>query len=189
MEDTLFIAVDNLKKLITCSICLDFYSEPVSLLCTHTYCKLCIEPVICSKKPCPICSASIKRKYIKDESDKVQAIEEVSKFVNQYEQQFRRPTGTTTSTSTVNTSKESAHAPYLHPSTSIVGAFSNNTHMEETAIPSGELPSSSVEEGRPQLLADRGSTALGSSETTDIHESMYRIGDLVEVAPRTWAGR
>lgn len=189
MEDTLFIAVDNLKKLITCSICLDFYSEPVSLLCSHTYCKQCIEPVICSKKPCPICSASIKRKYIKDESDKVQAIEEVSKFVNQYEQQFRRPTGTTTSTSTVYTSKESAHAPYLHPSTSIVGAFSNNTLIEGTAIPSGELPSSSVEEGRPQLLADRGSTALGSSETTDIHESMYRIGDLVEVAPRTWAGR
>ena len=33
----------NLKKQVTCSICLDIYTEPKTISCLHTYCCECLE--------------------------------------------------------------------------------------------------------------------------------------------------
>ena len=50
---------------LTCSLCLDFYMNPKSLPCLHTYCKRCIADYIQSRKkgqsfPCPLCKKKTK---------------------------------------------------------------------------------------------------------------------------------
>ena len=37
---------DKLSKIITCSVCLDPYTEPKTLSCDHSFCKQCIAKII-----------------------------------------------------------------------------------------------------------------------------------------------
>ena len=54
----------NLKKQVTCSICLDIYNEPKTISCLHTFCCECLsnharERRRQGKFPCPECRAEI----------------------------------------------------------------------------------------------------------------------------------
>ena len=56
--------VKNLKKLVTCSICLDTYTEPKTISCLHTFCRQCLEThaigsQIQGKFKCPVCKKEI----------------------------------------------------------------------------------------------------------------------------------
>lgn len=46
-------------KNLVCSICVDILYEPVSSLCSHLFCKKCIESWNYTNKQCPICRADI----------------------------------------------------------------------------------------------------------------------------------
>ena len=56
--------VENLKKQVTCSICLDTYTDPKILSCFHTFCCKCLEEHARNthrqgKFRCPECQAEI----------------------------------------------------------------------------------------------------------------------------------
>ena len=56
--------VKNLKKQVTCSICLDTYTEPKTISCLHTFCCECLEKHAIEnqrrgKFRCPECQAEI----------------------------------------------------------------------------------------------------------------------------------
>ena len=40
---------DKLSKIITCSVCLDTYTEPKTLICDHSFCKQCVAKIIRAK--------------------------------------------------------------------------------------------------------------------------------------------
>ena len=42
-----------------CSICLDFYVEPTTTICGHTFCSQCISKSLISKNKCPLCKTKI----------------------------------------------------------------------------------------------------------------------------------
>ena len=41
------VLVDELKDLLTCSLCSKTLNEPKSLSCLHSFCKLCLGEYIC----------------------------------------------------------------------------------------------------------------------------------------------
>ena len=47
----------NLQDLVTCSICLEDFTDPRALPCVHSYCKACLERLITpqGKITCPQC--------------------------------------------------------------------------------------------------------------------------------------
>ena len=58
------LLVENLKKQVTCSICLDTYTDPKILSCFHTFCCKCLEEHARNthrqgKFRCPECQAEI----------------------------------------------------------------------------------------------------------------------------------
>ncbi|XP_044838891.1 zinc finger protein RFP-like isoform X1 [Mauremys mutica] len=59
--------VESLQKEVSCSICLDYFTDPVSIDCGHNFCRDCIRQ--CSKKSeaklsCPQCRGiALKRKF------------------------------------------------------------------------------------------------------------------------------
>jgi hypothetical protein len=81
MESVVHEALNNLRKSITCCICLGYYVRPVTLSCNHSYCEECIEPVLSGRKICPICSLVIRRRNIEDECHLQDTVDKISKFV------------------------------------------------------------------------------------------------------------
>lgn len=57
--------LESLRKEASCSICLDYFSDPVSINCGHSFCRACI--MRCSGKsdrrfPCPQCRGIAQKK-------------------------------------------------------------------------------------------------------------------------------
>lgn len=52
---------------LRCSICLDIYREPTSLVCSHMFCKKCIDEWVIRyrKTQCPVCNAKFHRNGLK----------------------------------------------------------------------------------------------------------------------------
>lgn len=44
---------------LTCSICLTIFTDPVTLLCGHSFCRPCITYALDTKHRCPLCQADI----------------------------------------------------------------------------------------------------------------------------------
>ncbi|KAK7915430.1 hypothetical protein WMY93_011191 [Mugilogobius chulae] len=61
------MAVSELKDFLTCSVCLDTYTDPVSLSCHHSFCHSCLKDYWDKNqnKCCPLC----RRKSSKDDLD------------------------------------------------------------------------------------------------------------------------
>jgi hypothetical protein len=47
--------VDTVRSMVECPICYEYFTDPHSLPCTHTYCKACIQETFKDSKHCPIC--------------------------------------------------------------------------------------------------------------------------------------
>ena len=47
---------------LNCSICLTFFTDPVMLLCGHSFCRECINRSLSLQRQCPQCRADIPEK-------------------------------------------------------------------------------------------------------------------------------
>ncbi|XP_068135868.1 E3 ubiquitin-protein ligase TRIM21-like [Hyperolius riggenbachi] len=61
------MASADLKKGLDCSICLNIYTDPVTLRCGHSFCRLCIEQVLDSQEAsgrysCPECRQKFEKR-------------------------------------------------------------------------------------------------------------------------------
>jgi hypothetical protein len=107
MESVVHEALNNLRKSITCCICLGYYVRPVTLSCNHSYCEECIEPVLSGRKICPICSLVIRRRNIEDECHLQDTVDKISKFVADMDTTSNSRTGAPTSSVLRQQSKKS----------------------------------------------------------------------------------
>uniref|UniRef100_A0A8C6SLH9 RING-type domain-containing protein n=1 Tax=Neogobius melanostomus TaxID=47308 RepID=A0A8C6SLH9_9GOBI len=64
----------SLESFLTCSVCLDILTEPVSLSCHHSFCKRCLTEHWARHRPCPVC----RRTSSKEDLDVNFALKEVS---------------------------------------------------------------------------------------------------------------
>uniref|UniRef100_A0A667X6N5 Uncharacterized protein n=1 Tax=Myripristis murdjan TaxID=586833 RepID=A0A667X6N5_9TELE len=57
---------DSISKDLTCSICLTIFTDPVSLLCGHSFCRKCITNSLSIKDQCPQCRTTVPKeeKYL-----------------------------------------------------------------------------------------------------------------------------
>ncbi|XP_040908146.1 nuclear factor 7, ovary-like [Toxotes jaculatrix] len=46
---------------LTCSVCLTIFTDPVTLLCGHSFCRQCITDVLSTQKQCPQCQTHVPR--------------------------------------------------------------------------------------------------------------------------------
>lgn len=44
---------------LTCSVCLTIFTDPVTLLCGHSFCRRCITDVLNTKNQCPHCQTAV----------------------------------------------------------------------------------------------------------------------------------
>lgn len=60
--------IDLFRKGFECTICIDYYVEPVITNCQHTFCKSCIENYIGTKRyqDCPLCKSQINMRSLKE---------------------------------------------------------------------------------------------------------------------------
>ena len=45
----------KLKDCLTCPICKEYFTTPMSLSCSHVFCSLCIRESLASHMMCPTC--------------------------------------------------------------------------------------------------------------------------------------
>lgn len=45
---------------LTCSICLTIFTDPVTLLCGHSFCRTCITAVLNTQQQCPQCRTAVR---------------------------------------------------------------------------------------------------------------------------------
>ncbi|XP_004694801.1 PREDICTED: tripartite motif-containing protein 26 [Condylura cristata] len=58
----------SLEEEVTCSICLDYLRDPVTIDCGHVFCRVCtsdIRPVSGNRSVCPLCKKSFKKENIR----------------------------------------------------------------------------------------------------------------------------
>lgn len=67
-------AIHNFTLQIQCGICLNVYAHPVSLPCSHYFCKACILEALKIKSTCPICKKHASRRSLRSDS----VIEDIS---------------------------------------------------------------------------------------------------------------
>ena len=48
--------VSAVQEMVTCSICMETMTEPMTTRCMHTFCKLCLTRALTSRKCCPLCN-------------------------------------------------------------------------------------------------------------------------------------
>jgi hypothetical protein len=172
MKNAIELAINNLRKSVTCSICLGYFNLPVTLVCSHSYCADCIEPVLRSKRPCPICSSAIKCRSMIKELDIGDMVGRVSAFVDSMDDLCSR-------TARIPALVPAPEIPVRRTATDLAqhvpSAVSTATRNAKAAIVevcSGVVPTGS------------GAVACPSHVVR-----CFKVGDLVEVAARTFAGK
>lgn len=56
IKGVLVTHVKDLRDDLTCSICKDYFCEPITLICNHTYCRLCLIRANENNNHCPLCN-------------------------------------------------------------------------------------------------------------------------------------
>ncbi|CAH2218783.1 E3 ubiquitin ISG15 ligase TRIM25-like [Pelobates cultripes] len=54
------MASADLRDELTCSVCLNIYTEPITLPCGHSFCRVCIAGVLDTQLSCPECRQSFR---------------------------------------------------------------------------------------------------------------------------------
>ncbi|EAX03275.1 tripartite motif-containing 26, isoform CRA_c [Homo sapiens] len=58
----------SLEEEVTCSICLDYLRDPVTIDCGHVFCRSCttdVRPISGSRPVCPLCKKPFKKENIR----------------------------------------------------------------------------------------------------------------------------
>lgn len=64
MQDQHFLqAYQQLRKSVTCAICLEIFNDPVALSCSHVFCHGCISQACKQREQCPMCSQKIRSNF------------------------------------------------------------------------------------------------------------------------------
>ena len=82
------IQLDDVRETVTCGICLQLFTDPRGLNCSHTYCLVCLKGFqkSSSKKECPVCRAkTIPSKHELDNLPVNKLATELVKLVHSYE--------------------------------------------------------------------------------------------------------
>jgi hypothetical protein len=167
MKNAIQLAINNLRKSVTCSICLGYFNLPVTLACSHSYCADCIEPVIRSKRPCPICSSAIKGRNVTSEADMGDVVDSVSAFIDSMEEFCSPITHIPVPEMCI---RNAATASAQHVSSTV---SANTTHTMVAMV---------------EACTGEGSSSNGTITGPPQVASSFNVGDLVEVAARTSAG-
>jgi len=56
---------EALEEKLTCSICADWFYEPVTLDCSHSFCTPCLSDYLTKQEVCPICRAPVRREPVR----------------------------------------------------------------------------------------------------------------------------
>ncbi|RVE70210.1 hypothetical protein OJAV_G00062640 [Oryzias javanicus] len=56
------MASSSYSEDLTCSVCLSLFTEPVTLLCGHSFCRECITTSLSSQRCCPQCRSEVSMK-------------------------------------------------------------------------------------------------------------------------------
>lgn len=159
------MALRNLQKSITCSICLDYFSDPITVLCGHSFCKTCIDQALIQKSFCPICSSKIRKRTIESNGGLQPLISKIAIFVDD-----------------------------CHSSSDLPLNVHRGAHGLSTKIPIKNVkpPIVPVEVISVAESTDCGQQ-LESGSRSYSNPSMlpvvrHKIGSLVNVSPRLWIG-
>lgn len=165
MEASIKTAVVNLRKSITCSVCLEYFSFPVSISCGHTFCKICVHKVMKVKNSCPICSSSFSKRSLVSESHLDHVITRVARFLD--EKSDSAPTKDGADKGLPLDTPDAKPKGLMTPA----GNKSKAVELIDTKISSsnvkGKAKAKSIPPKPPQL---------------------YAVGELVNVFARSWAG-
>jgi hypothetical protein len=81
-EISIYSEALELRRSILCIICLEPYSDPVVLPCSHTFCRQCILAAFNSKKKCPVCSAKTSKRSIQSSTFIQPVVKLVSELID-----------------------------------------------------------------------------------------------------------
>jgi len=56
---------ERTKEALTCSVCCDWFYEPVTLDCSHSFCTPCLSDYLTKQEVCPICRANVRREPVR----------------------------------------------------------------------------------------------------------------------------
>jgi hypothetical protein len=81
-EISIYSEAIELRRSILCIICLEPYSDPVVLPCSHAFCRPCILEAFNSKKKCPVCSAETSKRSLQSFTLIQPVVELVSELID-----------------------------------------------------------------------------------------------------------
>ncbi|XP_024147804.1 E3 ubiquitin-protein ligase TRIM38 [Oryzias melastigma] len=81
------MASSSYSEDLTCSVCLSLFTEPVTLLCGHSFCRECITTFLSSQQCCPQCRSDVSMEKtslttnhaLKSLAERVKEIERIKK--------------------------------------------------------------------------------------------------------------
>ena len=195
-SDRYLVEVEELRRAISCGICLEVFDNPVSIdVCSHYACKKCIMQVIHQAEAnegkgkgkgkgirCPFCKASFTRNNIVEThmlQDLINSIADLTTSLDPYPSLSRSPITflqcniarqpTVINTNTVDDAVSTFTTPCRRP-TSIVN--NNNNNSDNSDINNNDNNNDN----------DNDDKAKAKESIT------FRPGDTVIVLPRTWPG-
>lgn len=158
----------QLKKVLSCSICLDFINAPTSLPCSHTFCSACITQALKQKENCPICCQKVKKNQIVHLKSWDETLSKFVTFFNNYETRLN-----------LNPSPLKIKRT---ESKQIQSKKSFSEEKKKGALYFNDTPDKPTEqEKEPE-------DSYFNDEKEKVKIAKFEIGNLVNVLPRTWSG-
>lgn len=154
----------QIKKLITCPICLDLLVSPVSTLCDHVFCSCCLREALSHRTACPLCGQKVPKSSIQD-------VHGISDIITAFDQFIK-----------------TAESLETKSSPSLIPPSSTQLSPVLSLLPINPMSDRHDDEER---AASRGSSPLPqdtSVATIVLDSDRHEVGCLVNVLPRTWAG-
>lgn len=170
MEASISLALRNLQKSITCSICIDYFSNPITVLCGHSFCKGCIDQALLQKSLCPVCSAKIRKRTIEPNDSLQPLIATIANFVDSCQ------------LGEVHSSSNEAARCIVNNSSKSQQSVSRLMQVNEVDI---GIQKDNVEVLNVVSRSSHVTTESASVTTAALHKA----GSLVNVVPRQWIGK
>jgi len=183
MDDTIFNKeILELRKSISCGICLDTYHDPICLdSCSHSSCRKCIMEVINKtdngkSSHCPFCKTVFTKRNIIKMNSLQTLIDSISNIVISLDPSLMKSPTTVHYTVTSNNNK-------MLPSNA-----ENDQLLIVNDVNANNLktPLTTSTRAAISLINNNNITTTNTLDTSSL--KIYRPGEIVTVLPRTWPG-